>query len=112
MAAAITNTTQLADAIKKLEGKRDRQELVLRESFHRVASEIQPRNIIRNAFRGITESTPVKSNLFKLAVDIGSSVLSRRYQGGNSGHLLQKALGAAIAFGSAYFLKKRRYKNS
>ncbi|MCO6496089.1 MAG: hypothetical protein J5I50_00365 [Chitinophagaceae bacterium] len=104
----INNAAQLSAAIQKLEAKRDRQEEELAASFHEVAAELTPKNIIKNAVKGVTDPKNLNSNLLKLAVGIGGGLVAKKLVGPTNGTSTQKLIGRAIRLGLEYFIGKRK----
>jgi hypothetical protein len=97
----ITNTTSLHEAIVRLEQKRKEQEQDLSAHFKHTYQSLQPINLLKNAFQGITSSPSTKGNLLKAALGLGAGFLSKKLFFGGSSSVFKKLLGTAVEFGVA-----------
>lgn len=103
----IANTTDLQTAIQRLDRRRHLQEEELRTHFHELMVSLKPTNILKSTLQEVQESTPLKHNLFKLAVGLGAGYFSRKLIVSESAGLLKKALGTAVQYGITNFIAKR-----
>ena len=103
----IANTSDLDTAIKRLERKRSLQEEELREHFHIILESLKPTNILKHTLHEVQESTPLKHNLFKVALGLGAGYFSRKLVIGKSAGLVKKALGTALQYGITQFVAKK-----
>lgn len=103
----IANTSDLEVAIKRLERKRSLQEEEIRDHFHIILESLRPTNILKTTIQEVRESTPLKHNLFKVALGLGAGYFSRKLVIGKSAGLVKKALGTALQFGITQFIAKK-----
>jgi hypothetical protein len=103
----IANTSDLDTAIKRLERKRRLQEEEMRDHFHIILESLKPTNILKHTLREVQESTPLKHNLFKVALGLGAGYFSRKLVVGKSAGLVKKALGTALQYGITQFVAKK-----
>lgn len=103
----IAGSADLEQAIYKLEQKEMVLEQELGELFHSVLESLKPTNIIKSTVEEIQESTPLKHNLFKIALGLGAGYLSNKLLVGKSAGVVKKALGAALQFGVTAFIAKK-----
>ncbi|MEO6134231.1 MAG: hypothetical protein ABIP35_03695, partial [Ginsengibacter sp.] len=80
----IANTTDLQTAIKRLERKRSVQEEELKDKAHELFESLKPTNILKHTLQEVRESTPLKHNLFKVALGLGAGYLSQKMIVGQS----------------------------
>jgi hypothetical protein len=97
----ITDTTSLLEAITRLEQKRREQEQDLSAHFKHTYQSLQPLNLLKNAFQGITDSPGAKGNLIKAGLGLGAGLLSKKLLFGGSGSIFKKLLGTAVELGVA-----------
>ena len=97
----ITDTTSLNKAIALLEQKRRDQEQDISAHFKHTYQSLQPINLLKNAFQGITSSPSTKGNLIKAALGLGAGLLSKKLFFGGSSSVFKKLLGTAVEFGVA-----------
>ena len=103
----IASTSDLNIAIKRLERKKILQEEEMRDQFHLILENLKPTNILKNTLHEVQESTPLKHNLFKIAIGLGAGYFSRKLVIGKSAGLVKKALGTALQFGITQFVAKK-----
>jgi hypothetical protein len=103
----IANTTDLSTAIKRLERRKMVMEEDLKDHMHILLENLKPRNILKATIEEVQESTPLKHNLFKLAVGLGAGYFSRKMIVGQSAGILKKALGTALQYGVTHFVAKK-----
>lgn len=103
----IANTSDLDTAIKRLERKRRLQEEEMRDHFHIILESLKPTNILKHTLHEFQESTPLKHNLFKVALGLGAGYFSRKLVIGKSAGLVKKALGTALQYGITQFVAKK-----
>ena len=103
---SIANTTDLKIAIKRLERKKALMEEDLKESFHALADDLKPKNILKNTIREVQESTDLKHNLLKVAIGLGAGYFSRKLIVSKSAGFVKKALGTALQYGITNFVAK------
>ncbi|MEO5649771.1 MAG: hypothetical protein ABIR03_07610 [Ginsengibacter sp.] len=103
----IASTSDLNIAIKRLERKKMLQEEEMRDQFHLILENLKPTNILKNTLHEVQESTPLKNNLFKIAIGLGAGYFSRKLVIGKSAGLVKKALGTALQFGITQFVAKK-----
>ena len=104
----IASTSDLNIAIKRLERKKMLQEEEMRDQFHLILENLKPTNILKNTLHEVQESTPLKNNLFKIAIGLGAGYFSRKLVIGKSAGLVKKALGTALQFGITQFVAKKK----
>lgn len=103
----IANTTHLLTAIERLEQRRNLQETELSGLYHEVLVSLRPKNILKNTIQEVSESTPLKQNLLKVAVGLGAGYLSRKMIVKPSAGSMKKMLGAALQYGVTNFIASR-----
>lgn len=103
----IANTSDLGTAIKRLELKRKLQEEELKEKSHQLLESLKPANILKHTLNEVRESTPLKHNLFKVALGLGAGYFSKQLIIGKSAGVAKKALGAALQYGITHFVAKK-----
>ena len=103
----IANTSELSEAIKKLEVKRRFQEEDIRDHAHDLLINLKPTNILKHTLEEVQESTSLKHNLLKVAVGLGAGYFSRKMIVGKSAGIVKKALGAALQYGITNFIAKK-----
>lgn len=106
------NATDLEVAIQKLEERKSLQESELRAQFHTVIENLKPKNILKNTLADVRESSPLKSNLLKLALGLGVGYFSRKMVLNESASLVKKALGTAFQLGILHFLKRKKHTSA
>ena len=95
----ITNSSSLQEAIIRLEQKRRAQEQDLSAHFKHTYQSLQPLNILKNTFNGVTSSTGVRGNLLKAGLGLGAGLLTKNLFFGGSGSVIKKLLGTAVEVG-------------
>lgn len=80
----IANTSQLSEAIKRLETKRKFQEEDIRDHAHDLLINLNPTNILKHTLEEVQESTSLKHNLLKVAIGLGAGYFSRKMVVGKS----------------------------
>ena len=103
----IANTSDLSEAIKKLEIKRRLQEENIRDHAHDLLINLKPTNILKHTLEEVQESTSLKHNLLKVAIGLGAGYFSRKMIVGKSAGIVKKALGAALQYGITNFIAKK-----
>ena len=95
----ITNSGSLQEAILRLEQRRRVQEQDLSAHFKHTYQSLQPMNILRNTFQGVTSSSGVRGNLLRAGLGLGAGLLTKRLFFGGSGSVIKKLLGTAVEVG-------------
>jgi hypothetical protein len=108
----IANTTDLETAIKRLERRKLVMEEDLKDHMHIILESLKPTNILKTTLHEVQESTPLKHNLFKVALGLGAGYFSRKMVVGKSAGIVKKALGTALQFGITQFIAKKDDNNS
>ncbi|MFS8083766.1 MAG: hypothetical protein ACMG51_09960 [Ginsengibacter sp.] len=103
----IANTSDLSEAIKRLETKRMLQEEKIRDHAHDLLINLKPANILKHTLEEVQESTSLKHNLLKVAIGLGAGYFSRKMIVGKSAGIVKKALGAALQYGITNFIAKK-----
>lgn len=103
----IANTSELSEAIRKLEVKRSLQEEGIREHAHDLLVNLKPTNILKHTLEEVQESTSLKHNLLKVAIGLGAGYFSRKMIVGKSAGIVKKAIGAAVQYGLTNFIAKK-----
>lgn len=103
----VNNTSDLSEAIKRLESKSRLMEQDLQDQFHEILDGLKPTNILKNTLREVQESSALKHNLLKVALGLGVGYFSRKLVVGKSAGLVKKALGTALQFGITQFIAKK-----
>lgn len=104
---SIANTSDLSEAIRKLEVKRKNQEEDIRDHAHDLLINLKPTNILKHTLEEVQESTSLKHNLLKVALGLGAGYFSRKMIVGKSAGIVKKAVGAVIQYGLTNFIAKK-----
>ncbi len=104
---SISGTSDLAEAIRRLERKKAAMEEDLKEQFHQLAEDFKPRNILKNTIHEVQQSTDLKHNLLKVVLGLGAGYFSRKLLVNKSAGFIKKALGTAIQYGVTNFVAKK-----
>lgn len=103
----IANTSDLQTAIKRLERRRKVQEEEIKDDVHVILESLKPANLLKHTLQEVRESTPLKHNLFKVALGLGAGYLSKQMIIGKSAGTIKKALGTALQYGITHFIAKK-----
>lgn len=103
----IASTSDLTTAIKRLERRKILQEEQLRDDMHTILESLKPTNILRHTLNEVRESTPLRNNLFKVALGLGAGYFSRKMVIGKSAGIVKKALGTALQYSITQFVAKK-----
>jgi hypothetical protein len=109
MKKTITNSEELAEAIAALELKAAAQRRDIEETFHAVAEDLQPFNLVKNGLRSVFSSEH-KGELFNALIGLGSGLLSRKLILGKSTGFVGKTVGKAIQWGMAGLISQNAEK--
>jgi len=109
MKKTITNSEELAEAIAALELKAKAQRRDIEETFHAVAEDLQPFNLVKNGLRSVFSSEH-KGELFNALIGLGSGLLSRKLILGKSTGFVGKTVGKAIQWGMAGLISQNAEK--
>lgn len=103
----IANTSHLLTAIERLEHRRKMQEEGLSVVYHEMLVTLKPKNILKNTLKEVSESTPMKQNLLKIAVGLGAGYFSRKLLVRETAGPIKKILGTALQYGVTNFVASR-----
>lgn len=103
----IASASDLTTAIKRLERRKILQEEQLRDDMHTILESLKPTNILRHTLNEVRESTPLRNNLFKVALGLGAGYFSRKMVIGKSAGIVKKALGTALQYSITQFVAKK-----
>jgi len=109
MKKTITNSEELAEAIAALELKAAAQRRDIEETFHAVAEDLQPFNLVKNGLRSVFSSEH-KGELLNALIGLGSGLLSRKLILGKSTGFVGKTVGKAIQWGMAGLISQNAEK--
>ena len=109
MKKTITNSEELAEAIAALELKAAAQRRDIEETFHAVAEDLQPFNLMKNGLRSVFSSEH-KGELLNALIGLGSGLLSRKLILGKSTGFVGKTVGKAIQWGMAGLISQNAEK--
>ncbi|MDP1802951.1 MAG: hypothetical protein Q8L81_16435 [Bacteroidota bacterium] len=94
----ITSSTELREAILRLEIKQGEDERLLKEEFKSTYERMKPVNIIKNSIKEIVATTNIKENLLKVVISVATNYfLKSSLQNSTKSPvkmILQKILGA------------------
>lgn len=79
----------------------------LREQFHELKERLKPGNIIKDAFREISESDELKNNVVNYAITIAAGALSKKLTVGSSKNPIRNILGSVVQFGVSTLVSKK-----
>lgn len=96
----IQNSRELDEAIERLEQKKTLQEGMLSDSFHATVDHFKPANLLRSAFKNITESHDAKSTVLKAAGGLGAGFLAKKLLFGKPASMLGKLAATAVKMGT------------
>ena len=108
----ISNTSELAIAIKRLERKKRMMEESLEDEVHAMLESMKPANILKHTLEEVRESTELKHNLFKVVLGLGVGYFSRKLIVGKSAGIVKKVLGTALQYGITQFVVKKENSES
>jgi hypothetical protein len=95
----INSESSLNDAIIQLKLKQVEEGKILRKKLELVHESIKPVNLIKNAFREISESREIKDNILNTAIGLGVGLVSKKILIHKSTNPLKRLLSAAFIFG-------------
>ena len=109
MKKTITNSEELAEAIAALELKAAAQRRDIEETFHTLAEDLQPFNLVKNGLRSVFSSEH-KGELINALIGLGSGLLSRKLILGKTNGFVGKTVGKAIQWGMAGLISQNAEK--
>lgn len=95
----IVTKSDLQDAIRQLELKRDEEARLLKAQFKATYESVKPINLIKSTFREFTSSSELKDNVLGTTVGLAAGFLSKALFVGFSSNPLRKLAGSLIMFG-------------
>ena len=96
----IQNLKELDTAIHKLEQRRVLLEGMLADSFHATVDHFKPANLLRSAFKNITESHGARGTVLKAAGGLGAGILAKKLLFGKTTSILGKLAAGAVKLGT------------
>ena len=104
----VQSTEDLKSAINRLERRSTVIEDDLQEKFHEILNVFKPANILKTTLREVQESIPLKHNLLKVALGLGTGYFSSKLIVGKSDGIVKKALGTALQFGITHLIGRKK----
>ena len=95
----INSVISLKEAILELEGKQEVEKIMLREQFHATYESLKPINLIKSAFKEVSESEDLKDELVNTSIGLAVGYISKKIFEGVSSNPIRKLLGTALMFG-------------
>lgn len=99
-------TALLKEAIFQKEIELSAQGKMVKEHFHVVYESFRPVNLIKNAFRNITESKEIKGNLLDMAIGLATGFISKKIMVGSSHNPVKNILGDILQVGVTSLVTK------
>lgn len=97
----------LDQRIGDLEKQIDGEKIAFREQFHELKESLKPGNIIKDAFKEVSQSEDLKSHIANFAITIAAGALSRKIMVGSSTNLIRKVLGSVVQFGVSSLVSRK-----
>lgn len=95
----IVTKSDLQDAIRQLEVKRDEEARLLKIQFRATYESVKPINLIKSTFREVTSSSEMKDNVLGTTVGLAAGLLSKVLFVGFSANPLRRLAGSLLMFG-------------
>jgi hypothetical protein len=89
----------LREAILQLEARQVYEQKILRDQFNITYERMKPVNLLKNAFKEVSESPELKNNVMNTSVGLATGYLSKVLFEGASHSPVRKLLGSALMFG-------------
>ncbi len=102
----INSANDLRNAILQLEIKQAEEVNILKEQFHVVYESIKPVNLIKTAFKEITQSGELKNNILNTSVGLAAGYVSKSLFEGSTKSPVKKLLGSVLMFGISNLVTK------
>ena len=95
----INSQASLRKAILQLESKRAVQEKLLKDEFLLTYNSMKPINMVKSAFRELTQSSDLKDNVLNSLVGLTAGYISKLLFVGFAKNPVKKLIGSALMFG-------------
>ena len=89
-------STELQDAIKALELRRDQELYLLKEQLHATYESLSPLSMVKNALQKVSESQQVRKSLADILISAASGYVTKKVVVGASKSPIRKVLGAVV----------------
>lgn len=103
----VIDMRSLDKRISELEQQIAGEKSALKNQFHELKESLRPGNIIKDAFREVSESNELKSNIINYAITMAAGALSRKVTVGSSHNLIRKVLGSVVQFGVSALVSRK-----
>ena len=103
----INESEMLQEAIQILKEKKAFELVQLKEQYHVTYENLQPVNLIKNAFGQLTTSTEFKGNILNSIIGIASGYLTKKVLLGSTHNPIKKVLGTILQFAITNFVSKK-----
>lgn len=98
----------LDQRISELERQVADEKKAIKDQFYALKERMRPGNIIKDAFKEISESGELKNNFINYAITIAAGALSRKLMvGGHTKNPLKNILGSVVQFGVSSLVSKK-----
>lgn len=102
----INSTSDLTDAIARLESKQAEELQMMRQQSHLAYESLKPINIIKNTIEDATSSGILKNNLLNTSAGLTTGFLIKKLLIGKSKNPVIKMIGNAVMFGVTNLIGK------
>lgn len=102
----INSASSLREAILQLEIKQAEELKMLKQQFHLIHESIKPVNLIKSAFKEVTESRDLKDSILNTSVGLATGYISKVIFERTSNSPVKKLLGSVLMFGITNLVAK------
>jgi hypothetical protein len=102
----INSTSDLADAIARLESKQAEELEIMQEQSRLTFESLKPINIIKNTIHDATSSGALKNNLLNTTAGLTTGFLLKKLLVGSSKNPITKMIGSVVMFGVTNLIGK------
>lgn len=102
----ITSGEELRAAILLLENKQQEEGKLLKQQFRLTYESLKPVNLIKNAFKEVTQSPDLKGKILETSLGLAAGYLSKGLLVRGSGNPFKKILGTVLQMGITNIVTK------
>jgi len=88
----------LTDSINRLQIKRSREWILLRDQFHDTYESLKPINLIKHTFKEASSSTEIKEGIVSNVIGLTTGYFTKAILIGSSANPIKKILGTLLQF--------------
>jgi hypothetical protein len=92
----ITSSSELKDAIRRLEEKKKADEILLKEEFEFTREKLKPSNVIRTTFNQVFTGPNLIRTVMIASLGLTAAYISKKYFQGLTGRLFRRLLGHVL----------------